>query len=83
MRNLSAKKLSAFYRNYIGTSVNVLFEGEEKDNMIFGYSENYLRVKLPYDAHLVNKVVAVDLLQIDDDFCIKGEQVHVNDAVLN
>ncbi len=83
LRNLSAKKLSAFYRNYIGTSVKVLFESEEKDNMIFGYSENYLRVKLPYDAHLVNQVVAVDLLQIDDDFCITGKQVHVNDAVFN
>jgi threonylcarbamoyladenosine tRNA methylthiotransferase MtaB len=74
LRNLSAKKLSAFYRKFTGTNASVLFEGEEKEGMMYGYSENYIRVKLPFDSEMVNKVVAVELDHVDDDFCMRAQQ---------
>lgn len=75
LRNLSAKKLSSFYRKYIGTSANVLFEAEGKSDFMYGYSENYIRVKLPYDINLVNKVTYTELGNLDDDFCLEGLQL--------
>ncbi|MEP7264349.1 MAG: tRNA (N(6)-L-threonylcarbamoyladenosine(37)-C(2))-methylthiotransferase MtaB [Bacteroidota bacterium] len=74
LRNLSAKKLSSFYRKYTGTSANVLFEAEGKSDFMYGYSENYIRVKLPYDIQLVNQVVTTELGNMDDDFCLEGLQ---------
>jgi threonylcarbamoyladenosine tRNA methylthiotransferase MtaB len=74
LRNLSAKKLSAFYRQFSNETVNVLFESENKDGFMYGYSENYIRVKLPFDVQLINQVVAAELDQVDDDFCYKALQ---------
>lgn len=74
LRNLSAKKLSAFYRRFNNSTANVLFESENKDGFMLGYSENYLRVKLPYDKQLINTVVPVELDGIDDDFSFKALQ---------
>jgi threonylcarbamoyladenosine tRNA methylthiotransferase MtaB len=74
LRNLSAKKLSAFYRQFCGERVNVLFEKGNSEGMMHGYSENYIRVKLPYDEQLANQVITVELDQVDDDFCFKALQ---------
>ena len=72
LRNLSAKKLTAFYHQFEGQDVNVLFESESKDGYIYGYSENYIRVKHIYDENLINQVVNLQLTKIEDDFTYSG-----------
>jgi threonylcarbamoyladenosine tRNA methylthiotransferase MtaB len=60
LRILSEKKLQNFYRENEGRIVNVLWETENHPDalggMMAGYSENYLRVKIPFDAELVNSI---------------------------
>ena len=45
LRLLSASKKTSFYKNNIGTDYNVLFESENKNGLIEGYTENYIRVR--------------------------------------
>ncbi len=66
LRGLSAKKLMAFYRSQLGTTHEVIFEKAEKQNQMFGFTENYVKVVYPYDAALVNTIQKVVLTDIDE-----------------
>jgi threonylcarbamoyladenosine tRNA methylthiotransferase MtaB len=61
LRNLSEKKHRAFLNTFIGSVRPVLFESEESDGNIHGYTDNYIRVSAPYSDSLVNRVVTVRL----------------------
>ncbi len=67
LRILSAKKLRGFYENHIGTSQKVLLEGENKDGFLHGFTDNYIKVKVPYNKELINQVLDVKLQNIDLD----------------
>lgn len=56
LRNLSYRKLSEFTRRHSGQVRKVLFESEQKDNMMEGYTDNYIRVKVPHIAGWTNSV---------------------------
>jgi threonylcarbamoyladenosine tRNA methylthiotransferase MtaB len=66
LRGLSAKKRRAFYESQIGNTVEVLFENENKEGFIYGFSDNYVRVKTTYDENLVNSLHTVKLKEIDE-----------------
>lgn len=57
LRNLSIKKQRAFYEKNIGMQRPVLFESEIQNDFIYGYTDNYIRVKTNYNSDLINKVV--------------------------
>ncbi len=65
LRGLSAKKSAAFYRSQLGTNQRVLFEKAEKNDQMFGFTENYVKIVYPYHSDLVNTVQKVRLLEID------------------
>ena len=67
LRGLSAKKRRAFYESQLGTTVKVLFENENKRGYITGFSENYIKVRAPWNPGLVNKIFKVTLQSIDQD----------------
>lgn len=67
LRILSEKKKHAFYASQIGKSKTVLFESEEKNGYMFGFTENYVRVKAVYDPLLVNELVKVELTGMDEE----------------
>ena len=67
LRGLSAKKRRAFYESQLGTTVNVLFENENKRGYITGFSENYIKVRAPWNPGLVNKIFSVTLQSIDQE----------------
>ena len=71
LRGLSAKKRRAFYENQIGSSRIVLFEGENKEGYIHGFTENYIKVKAPWNPELVNTLHDVELSKIDDDGLVR------------
>ncbi len=50
---LSDERLKAFYRTHIGTPMRVLWEHTERDGMMMGFSDQYIRVARPYDEHRV------------------------------
>ncbi|RXG30496.1 tRNA (N(6)-L-threonylcarbamoyladenosine(37)-C(2))-methylthiotransferase MtaB [Leeuwenhoekiella palythoae] len=73
LRGLSAKKRRAFYESQIGTQRTVLFEGENKKGYIHGFTENYVKVKAPWDPALVNTTHSIELKEIDDDGMVRFE----------
>lgn len=71
LRGLSAKKRRAFYEGEIGTTRTVLFEGENKKGYIHGFTENYIKVKAPWNPELVNTLQKVTLTDIDEDGLVR------------
>ncbi|MTE27481.1 tRNA (N(6)-L-threonylcarbamoyladenosine(37)-C(2))-methylthiotransferase MtaB [Winogradskyella ouciana] len=73
LRGLSAKKRRSFYEKQIGTTRTVLFEGENKEGYIHGFTENYVKVKTPWNPELVNTLHKVELTKIDEDGLVRFE----------
>ena len=72
---LSDKKKRAFYEENVGSERTVLFEAEEDEGMMYGFTENYVKVKTPFDASLVNQFRKVKLTAIDRDGIMKIEML--------
>lgn len=69
---LSDKKKRAFYEANLGKTAVVLFENEDNDGWIQGFTENYVKVKFPFEAALCNTFKKVQLTEIDRDGIMKG-----------
>ncbi|MDY3451205.1 tRNA (N(6)-L-threonylcarbamoyladenosine(37)-C(2))-methylthiotransferase MtaB [Riemerella anatipestifer] len=67
LRILSEKKKMAFYQSQLGKTLPILWEHENKDGMMFGFTENYVRVKKPFDQSSVNKIETLKLNKIEAD----------------
>ena len=75
LRGLSVKKRRAFYESQLGTVQNVLFESENKEGYIHGFTRNYVKVKAPWNPELVNTIHDVYLKAIDQDGLVRFEFV--------
>lgn len=73
LRGLSAKKRNAFYESQLGKEKTVLFESDNKQGYIHGFTENYVKVKAPWDPALVNTLHKVKLTKIDVDGIVRFE----------
>lgn len=73
LRSLSVKKRRAFYEKQLGTEHIVLFEGENKKGYIHGFTENYVKVKTPWNPELVNTLHRIRLTEIDHDGIVRFE----------
>ena len=78
LRGLSVKKRRAFYESQIGSSRTVLFESENKEGYIHGFTENYVKIKTPWDPALVNTLQEVQLTKIDEDGSVRIECITSN-----
>ena len=86
LRGLSVKKRRAFYESQLGSTRTVLFEGENREGYITGFTENYVKIKMPWNPELVNTLQEVKLLSIDDDGLVKAEFTDItlaNSGILN
>ena len=81
LRGLSVKKRRAFYESQLGKTYQVLFEGENKEGFIHGFTENYVKVKLPWNPELVNTVHKIRLTKIDEDGLVRFDFVEEPIAV--
>jgi threonylcarbamoyladenosine tRNA methylthiotransferase MtaB len=73
LRGLSVKKRRAFYENQLGTNRTVLFESENKEGYIHGFTENYVKVKTPWNPELINTLHEINLTKIDEDGSVRME----------
>lgn len=73
LRGLSVKKRRAFYESQLGTNHSVLFESENKEGYIHGFTENYVKVKTPWNPELVNTLHEIILTKIDEDGSVRLE----------
>lgn len=71
LRGLSVKKRRAFYESQLKTTHQVLFESENKEGYIHGFTENYVKVKTPWNPALVNQVHEIELTEIDEDGLVR------------
>ena len=65
LEELSTKLNRAFTERFIGTEREVLFESTNHDGLMYGYTDNYLRVSIPYNEAAVNNICCVRLDSID------------------
>ena len=77
LRGLSVKKRRAFYESQLGSNRTVLFEGENKEGYIHGFTENYVKVKTPWNPELVNTLHDIQLTHIDEDGSVRMEFLNV------
>jgi threonylcarbamoyladenosine tRNA methylthiotransferase MtaB len=71
LRGLSAKKRRSFYESQLGKTAKVLFENENKEGFINGFTENYVKVKTPWNPELVNTLHTISLTEIDSDGLVR------------
>ena len=77
LRNLSIKKQRAFYEKNIGVKHPVLFESEIQNDFIYGYTDNYIRVKTNFDSSLVNKIIDCKIDNITPE-CVGEVELIIN-----
>lgn len=70
---LSDRKKRQFYLENIGSQRTVLFEQEEDEGVMYGFTENYVKVKHAYRADLVNTFQSINLVDLDRDGIMKCE----------
>ena len=73
LRSLSVKLKRKFYTSQIGTTRNVLFETENRNGFVYGFSNNYVRIKYPWRNYLADKIVPFELKEIDSDGLVTGQ----------
>jgi len=71
LRGLSVKKRRSFYESQLGKNRVVLFESENKEGYIHGFTDNYVKVKTPWNPELVNTLHKVTLAEIYEDGLIQ------------
>jgi threonylcarbamoyladenosine tRNA methylthiotransferase MtaB len=77
LRGLSVKLRRKFYESQLGSIRTVLFESENKDGYIHGFTENYIKVKSPWNPELVNSLHQVELTKIDTDGIVRFEFIEI------
>ena len=65
LRILSEKKRQAFYQSQLNSTQKVLWEHDNKEGKMFGFTENYVKVQTDFNPELVNETQIVDLIRIN------------------
>lgn len=65
LRILSEKKRQAFYQSQLNSTQKVLWEHDNKDGKMFGFTENYVKVQTDFNPELLNETQIVDLVRIN------------------
>ncbi len=80
LRILSEKKRHEFYQSMIGKELTVLFEHENYDGFIKGFTSNYVRIKALYNSEIINKFVQVKIKEVDENICT-AENLSINESL--
>ena len=75
---LSGKKLRAFYQNHLNQETEVLFEGYNDHGKMYGFTENYIKVEIPYNLNLSNQLAMVSLKEINEKGNVEAELLNTN-----
>ncbi len=71
---LSDKKRRYFYEQHIGSEQDVLFEAEENNGFMTGFTSNYVKVNAKYDPLLINDIKRIKLKSINEDMLVEVEE---------
>ena len=73
IKSICERKHHEFVEKNLGSKRSVLFESAKKGGLMFGYTDNYIRVAVPYDKSLVNRICLVHLVEMIDEDVVKAE----------
>lgn len=73
---LSDKKKRQFYAENMGGISKVLFESENHEGFLNGFTENYVKVKIPYQKELENTIQTIKLQKVDFEGIAEGEIIN-------
>jgi len=62
---LSENKKTNFYQEHLHTKRAVLFEDDVKNGMIFGFTDNYIRISAPFDENYINQIINIELTELN------------------
>ena len=71
LHDLAEKKQQKFYIQNLGKDEEVLFESSKKNDLIFGFTGNYIKVETEYNKSLVGKIIQVKLESISESKNVK------------
>jgi threonylcarbamoyladenosine tRNA methylthiotransferase MtaB len=74
---LSDKKRRFFYEQNLGTEQDVLFEAEDNEGYMTGFTSNYIKVSALYDPLLINEMKTVRLVEVNEEMKVEIEEVLV------
>ncbi|MCP9765260.1 tRNA (N(6)-L-threonylcarbamoyladenosine(37)-C(2))-methylthiotransferase MtaB [Lacihabitans soyangensis] len=72
---LSEKKRRYFYEQHLGSEQEVLFEAEENNGFMTGFTSNYIKVNAKYDPLLINDIKKIKLCSINLDMLVEIEEL--------
>ena len=73
LRILSGKLQRSYYQKYLGTTQTALMERENKNGFLFGFTDNYIRVKIPFSEEFVQQKLKIKLLSHDENGNVTSE----------
>jgi threonylcarbamoyladenosine tRNA methylthiotransferase MtaB len=73
LRTLSDQKKQAFYLKHLFETHSVLFENDVENDLVYGFTGNYIRVGVPYSPELINKIVNVKLTGVEQTGNMMGQ----------
>ena len=76
LRILSNKLQRAFYEKYINTTHTALFEQDNRKGYLFGFTDNYIKIKIPFKSDYCRTKQKINLLEIDTDGVMKANLLH-------
>ena len=74
LRSLSVQLKRKFYKTQLGSIKDVLFESENRNGFIYGFSNNYVRVKSNWRNDLADKIISFKLEEIDNYGLVVGKK---------
>jgi threonylcarbamoyladenosine tRNA methylthiotransferase MtaB len=83
LRNLSAKKKDNFYKQYLGRYRDILFEVHRDKTKMTGFTDNYIKVELPFQAELINKIATVQLQNINEEGNVESMLADIPEAIFD
>lgn len=81
LRSLSVQLKRKFYKSQLGNTKDVLFETENRNGFIYGFSNNYVRIKTAWRKSLADQIVSFDLEDIDNDGLVIGKNTELKTIV--
>lgn len=73
LQQLANEKQKTFYRKNLGKKAKVLFESSKKNGLMFGFTENYIKVEIPFNHTLTGNIKTVKLVSLSESGNIKAE----------
>jgi threonylcarbamoyladenosine tRNA methylthiotransferase MtaB len=72
LRLISEKKKRAFCEMHLEETRQVLWEAQEDEGLMFGFTDNYIKVEMPFNAQLVNQITPFKLEKLNGDSIASG-----------